>query len=110
MVNKIKEYLKYRKNKKIVKREMAVIGASFLPIISNASVISKDISLFISKLSKELNAVGGERFIEMLLNELSSVLQSDNERIVEILKYISKLSPKEIHAIITDAMVNTMDS
>lgn len=110
MLNKLKKYLEYRRNKKIVKREIATIGATFLPIVSNASSISKDIILFISKLSKELNTVDNEKFLNMLLNELSNVLQTDNERIVEILRYIAQLSPKEINTIITDAMVNTMDS
>lgn len=71
MISMIKNYLKYRKNKKIVKREMAIIGASLLPIISNASILSKDIILFISKLSKETKNVDGEILVKMVLDEVS---------------------------------------
>lgn len=108
MVSKIKKYLEYRKNKKTVKKELARIGANIMPIIGNASVISRDIILFITKLSNELNNVGGEKFVEMLLSQISEVLQSDNKRIVEVFTYIAQLSPKEMQKIITDAVVETM--
>lgn len=109
MTNKIKEYLEYKRNKKIVKRELAVIGATFLPFISNAGNITGTIVSFVSKMSNELNGVGGERFFELLLDELSKTLQTDNERLIEIFSYIAQLSPKEVHSIITDAIVNTSD-
>ena len=51
--------------------------------------------------------MGGEKFFELLLNELSNTLKTDNERLLEVLSYISKLSPREIQAVITDAIVNT---
>lgn len=107
MFSKIRKYLEYRKNKKVVKKELVAIGATFLPIVANASNITSNILLFITKLSNELNSVGGEKFFELFLNELSGVLKTDNERLLEILSYIATLSPREIQAVITDAVVST---
>ncbi len=107
MFNKIRKYLEYRKNKNVVKKELSTIGATLLPIVANASNVTNNIILFITKLSNELNSVGGEKFFELLLNELSNTLKTDNERLLEVLSYISKLSPREIQAVITDAIVNT---
>lgn len=109
MINKIKKYLEYKRNKKIVKRELAVIGVTFLPLLSNAGNITSTIVSFVSKMSNELNGVGGEKFFELLLDELSKTLQTDNERLIEIFSYIAQLSPKEIHSIVTDAIINTSD-
>lgn len=110
MISKIRNYLEYRRNKKIVKKGIIKIGANIVPLIGNASSISKDIIMFITKLSQELGNVEGEEFIEMVLNKVSEVLQSDNARIVEILTYITQLSPRELQSIVTDAMVNTIDN
>lgn len=110
MIKKIKEYLQYRKNRKIVKKEIAKIGATILPIVGNASTVGKDIIMFVTKLANASNNVEGEQFIEMVLSELSQVLQTDSGRILEILTYIAQLSPRDIQNIITDAVVNTMDS
>lgn len=108
MISMIKNYLKYRKNKKIVKREMAIIGASLLPIISNASILSKDIILFISKLSKETKNVDGEILVKMVLDEVSDLLNTDSNRIIEILTYIASLSPNDIQKLLVHSMVETM--
>ena len=37
MINRIKEYLEYRQNKKIVKRELAKMGATVLPVVREVS-------------------------------------------------------------------------
>lgn len=110
MIKKIKEYLEYRRNKKLVKKEIAKIGASILPIVSNASTVGKDVIMFVTKLANESNKIEGEQFIEMILSELSKMLQTDNERILQIITYIAQLSPRDIQNIITNAAVNTMDS
>lgn len=107
MLNRIKKYLEHKRNMKIVKRELAVIGATFLPLISNAGNVAVTIISFVTKMSNELNGIGGEKFFELLLDELSKTLQTDNERLIEILSYVSQLSPKEVHSIITDAIINT---
>ena len=110
MIRKIREYLEYRKNRKIIKKEITKIGVTILPVVSNASTVVKDIITFVNKLADASNAVEGKQLIEMVLGELSQLLQTDNGRILEILTYIAQLSPREIHTIITDAAVNTMDS
>lgn len=107
MFNKIRKYLEYRKNKKIIKKELAAIGASFLPIVANAGNVTSNFMSFITKISIELSNIHGETFFELLLNELSDLLKTDNERLLEILSYIAQLSPKEIQAVISDAIVNT---
>lgn len=80
MLNKIKNYLKYRKNRKIVKRELAAAGAAFLPLISHAGSVTGTVFAFITKVTNELRDTEGEQFFESLLEELSHALKTDNER------------------------------
>ena len=49
MIKRIKEYLEYRKNKKIAKREFAKMAATTLPVIRKVSDKGADIVKFIVK-------------------------------------------------------------
>lgn len=108
MIKKIKDYWEYRKNKKIVKREFAKMAATILPILKAVSYKSVDIAKFIIKLTNETKKVGGERLFAMVLKEVSTALQTDNSRIIEILTYMASLSPQDIQKVLVHSMVETM--
>lgn len=108
MIKKIKEYVEYRKNKKIAKRELAKMGATVLPVVRTVSAKGVDIVKFIVKLTNETKNVDGEHLVEMVLNEVSTALQTDNNRIIEILTYMASLSPQDIQKVLVHSMVETM--
>lgn len=108
MINKIKEYLEYRRNKKIAKRELARMAATTLPTIRDASDKGNDFIKFIVKLTNETKNVKGEKLVEMVLNEVSTTLQTDNNRIIEILTYMATLQPEDIQKILVHSVVETM--
>ena len=108
MIKRIKEYLEYRKNKKIAKRELAKMGATVLPVVRTVSTKGADIVKFIVKLTNESKNVEGERLVEMVLNEVSVALKTDNNRIIEILTYMANLKPEDIQKILVHSIVETM--
>lgn len=108
MIKKIKGYIEYRKNKKVTKRELARIGATVLPVVREVSTKGADIFKFIVKLTNETKNVDGERLVEMILNEVSDALQTDNNRIIDILTYMANLSPQDIQKVLVHSMVETM--
>ena len=110
MIKRIKEYLKYRRNKKIAKREFAKMAATTLPVIREVSDKGTDIVKFIVKLTNETKNIKGERLIEMVLNELSTALKTDNNRIIEILSYMASLSPQDIQKILVHSVAETLPS
>ena len=108
MINKIKEYLEYRKNKKIAKKEIARMAATTLPVIREVSDKGTDIAKFVVKLTNDTKNVEGERLVEMVLNEVSVALKTDNNRIIEILTYMASLSPQDIQKVLVHSAVETM--
>ena len=108
MIKRIKEYLEYRRNKKIAKRELSKMAATTLPVIREVSDKGTDIAKFVVKLTNETKNIKGERLVEMVLNEASTALQTDNNKIIEILTYMSNLSPEDIQKILVHSMVETM--
>ena len=108
MINKIKEYFEYRKNKRIAKRELAKMAATTLPVIREVSDKGTDIAKFVVKLTNETKNIKGEKLVELVLNELSTALQTDNNRIIEIFTYMASLSPQDIQKILVHSIVETM--
>lgn len=108
MINKIKEYLKYRRNKRIAKRELAGMAATILPTMREVSDKGSDIIKFIVRLTNETKDVGGEKLVAMVLNEISAALQTDNNRIIEILTYMASLHPADIQKLLVHSIVETM--
>ena len=108
MINKFKEYLEYRRNKKIAKRELAKMVATTLPVIREVSDKGTDIAKFIVKLTNETKNIKGERLVEMVLNEASTALKTDNNRIIEILTYMASLSPQDIQKVLVHSITETL--
>lgn len=110
MINKFKEYLEYRRNKKLAKRELAKMAATTLPVIREISDKGTDIAKFVIKLTNDTKNIKGERLVELVLNELSTVLQTSNNKLIEVLSYVASLSPEDIQKIIVHSVVETMDT
>lgn len=108
MINKINEYLEYRRNKKTAKRELVKMTATTLPVIREVSDKGADIVKFIVKLTNETKNIKGERLVELVLNEVSTALQTDSERIIQIGQYMANLSPQDIQKILVHSVVETM--
>lgn len=108
MIKKIKEYLTYRRNTRIAKRELAQMAAAALPVIRRISEQSTDILGFIAKLAKETKNVGGERFLELVLREISGTLQTSSGQIIEMLTYIAGLKPEDIRKLLMHSLVETL--
>lgn len=108
MLNRIKEYFEYRRNKKNAKREIAKIAATTLPVVKEFSSNGTDIAKFIVRLTNETKNVKGERLVEMVINEVSTALQTDNSRIIDVLTYMASLSPQDIQKVLVHSMVETM--
>lgn len=110
MINRIKEYFEYRKNKRIAKYELAEMVATTLPVIREVYDKGTDIAKFVVKLTNDTKNVEGEKLVEMVLNELSTALQTDNNRIIEILTYMASLSPQDIQKVLVHSAVETMST
>ena len=108
MIKLINEYLEYRRNKKNIKRELVKMAATALPVIRKVSDRGVDIAKFAVKLTNETKNIKGERLIELMLNELSNALQTNNSRIIEILTYMANLEPEDIQKILVHSMVETI--
>ena len=110
MIKRIKEYLEYRRNKKSAKRELSKMAATTLPVIREVSDKGTDIAKFVVKLTNETKNIKGERLIELVLNEVSTALQTDNNRIIKILTYMASLSPEDIQKVLVHSVVETMQT
>lgn len=108
IIKKIKEHFEYIHNRRIVKRECAKILSSTLPMIGQVSTNGANIFKFILRLVDEANNINGDDLIKMILSEISNLLSTDYKRLVEILTYITNLSPNEIQKILVHSMVETM--
>lgn len=105
---KIKEYFEYKRNKKIARKELAKMAANTLPVIREVSDKGVDIAKFMIKLTNETKNIEGEKLVKMVLSEVSAVLQTNNNRIIEILSYMANLQPEDIQKILVHSIVETM--
>ena len=110
MINKLKKYLEYRLNKKIAKMELTKLAANTLPIINNFSCAGGDIIKFMTKLAAETKNIEGERLIEIVINEMSNLLKTNNRRLTEVLTYIAGLTPDEINEILIHTIAETISA
>lgn len=107
MMNRIKEYMEYRRNRKIAKREMVKLAATALPVINEVNTKTTDITKFVLKLVDSAKNMSGEKLVQMVLNEVSNTLKTDNTRIIETFSYIAQQTPQDIQKVIMNAMVET---
>lgn len=108
MIKWIKNYLEYRKNKKIIVNALAN-NTIAISMIGEAIESKKDWVDFILRLSKETKSLDGEQLVSMVIKEVSDKLSMDNARLVEILKYIFTMTPEQLNKLFVHAVVETMD-
>lgn len=108
MIKWIKDYLEYRKNKKIIVNALAN-NTTAISMIGEIIESKKDWIDFILRLSKETKTLDDEQLVSMVLKELSDKLSTDNTRLVEILKYIFAMTPEQLNKLFVHAVVETMD-
>ena len=84
------------------------MAAATLPVIREVSDKGTEIAKFVVKLTNETKNIKGERLVELVLNEVSTALQTDNNRIIEIFTYMANLSPEDIQKILVHSIVETM--
>lgn len=109
MIKKIKEYIIYKRNCKAAKKELAKIAASALPPLRQTVEQKAETLSFIHNLISDAREMEGEKLIAMVLDKVADRLCTDQPRLLQILTYISKLSPEEIQKVIVHAMVETME-
>ena len=107
-MNRIKEYLEYKKNKRIVKRELTKLAITSISTIKSVSEKSSEILNFINKIVTETKNIQGEKLIEIDLSEVSNILQTDNNRLIQVFTYIAGLQPEDIQKILVHSVVATM--
>lgn len=108
MAEKNKETLEYKKNMVIVKHEFAKIAATALPLIREYMEKSDDVLKFFLKLITESKNIESEKLFTMILDKVADKLATDQERLMEILTYMTSLTPEEMNKILIHSMVETM--
>ncbi len=108
MGNKIKKYLEYKKNIKIVKTEFAGIAAIVLPALRKSTIKKNNILRFIHKLTESTKNIDGKEFTSIVLKETAEMLSTSQERLVKVLTYIAGLEPDEIQKILIHSIIETL--
>ena len=106
---KFNEWIEYRKNKKIAKRELVKIMATTLPTVNSVTDNISDIVKFIVSITNACKEIPKNELVDNIIYALADKLGEDESRVYEIVKYIATLSPDDIRKIIVSATVDTMD-
>lgn len=108
MFNKIKEYITYRRNKKIAKRELAKIATTTLPAIREFAEHKADTLDFIKNTALAAKDVDGAELVNMVINAIAEMFSTDHERFIEIGSYLVSLSSEELQKILVHSMIETI--
>ena len=108
MLNKIKEYITYRKNKKIAKRELAKVVATTLPVIREFAEHKAYTLDFIKNTALAAKNMDGSELVNMVVDAVAEMFAVDHERFIEVGSYLVSLSPEEIQKILMHSMVETI--
>lgn len=106
----IKKYLEYRKNRKIIKKEITKIATTILPVTREFIEKKADTINFINKLIDSTKNIDDKQLIEIVLKEISERLSTNQTRLIEILQYMSNLSPEDIEKILIHSMTETINT
>lgn len=110
MFNRIKEYITYRKNKKIAKRELAIMAATTLPIIREFAEHKTDILNFIKNTALTAKDMNGSELVNMFIDSIADMFSVSHERFIEVGSYLIGLSPEEMQKILLHSMIETIHS
>lgn len=100
-MSRIKEYLEYRKNKKIAKREMAKLAATTLPLVNQASEKGADIIKFVLHLVDAAKDAKDEKLLETVVHEIAILIDKNEKQIINVLSYMAGLSRDDIMKIVS---------
>lgn len=98
---RIREYLEYKKNKKIAKREMAKLAATTLPLVNQASEKSADIIKFVLHLVDAAKDAKDEKLLETVVHEIAILIDKNEKQIINVLSYMAGLSRDDIMKIVS---------
>lgn len=100
-------YFEYLKNKRIAKREMAKMMATTLPLINRTTEKNAEIAEFALDLIDACKNVKREDLINKIVEEVSSLLETTQPRLLEILTYLAAMSPEDLQRVLIHATVHT---
>jgi len=116
MIKKFKDYLVYRKNKKIYKKNIAMLGATALPLINLITSNGLNFVAFATNVMNECKGLEHQELINKLENiYMESIkifadkFETTNERLFEIVKYVANLDKEDIKKIVVDAQLETLN-
>ncbi len=109
MFNKINEYITYKRNKKIAKRELAKMAATTLPVIREFAEHKTDILDFIKNTALAAKNMDGSELVNMVIYAVADMFSVDHERFIEVGSYLVNLSPEEMQKILVHSMVETIE-
>lgn len=98
---RMREYLEYRKNKKIAKREMAKLAATTLPLANQASEKGVDITKFVLHLVDAAKDAKDEKLLEIVVHEIAILIDKNEKQIINVLSYMAGLSRDDIMKIVS---------
>lgn len=108
MIRRIKEYITYKKNKQIIKRELASVMVTTLPVIKEFTERKTETVKFFFRILDSTKTVDGEQLIIEIMSLLVDKLAIEQPRLIEIIQYMVSLSPDEIQKILVHSMIETM--
>lgn len=100
-MSRIREYLEYKKNKKIAKREMAKLAATTLPLVNQASEKGADIIKFVLHLVDAAKDAKDEKLLETVVHEIAILIDKNEKQIINVLSYMAGLSRDDIMKIVS---------
>lgn len=110
MFDRIKEYITYKRNKKIAKRELARMLSSILPVIREFAEHKTDTLDFIKNTALAAKDIEGSELVNMFIDSAANMFSVSHERFIEVGSYLIGLSPKEMQKILIHSMVETIHS
>lgn len=108
MFEKIKEYITYKRNKKIAKRELVQMLSTTLPVIREFAEHKADTLDFIKNTALTAKNMDGSELVKMVVDAVANMFSVDHERFIEVGSYLIGLSPEEIQKILVHSMVETI--
>lgn len=109
MFDRIKEYITYRKNKKIAKREFVQMLSTTLPAIREFAEHKTDTLDFIKNTALAAKDMDGSELLNMVIDAVADMFSVDHKRFIEVGSYLMGLSPEEIQKILVHSMIETYD-
>lgn len=110
MFNKINEYITYKRNKKIAKRELAKMAATTLPVIREFAEHKTDTLDFIKNTALTAKEMDGSELVNLFIDSVANMFSVSHERFIEVGSYLIGLSPEEIQRILVHSIVETIDN